>query len=298
MSKDTDSPGTEFKIAAAGPAVTLVLASCCTAIGIAAAGADEFWDAVRLDPPTQHLRGARVVALAGEINLLVLVFNLIPAFPLDGGRIARAIAWQLTGDRNRATRFAADVGRGFSYLLIGFGLVLVVLGGGDFWHRHLVGAHRASCSASRRAATRCSREFSSRIDGISVADVMDAEPGHDPRGHQRRARLRRVLPALPLAVVPGRRRRRPLPRPAGPRGRRGRPEPSRPRRRSARCSSSTPPGSAAGPRRRAARVAARQRAAAPPRRAGGRRRRRAAARRGHRRPGRPRAPRRAPRPPG
>ena len=60
-----------------------------------------------------------MVAWLAEINVLVLVFNLIPAFPLDGGRIARAIAWRLTGDRNRATRFAANLGRGFSYLLIG-----------------------------------------------------------------------------------------------------------------------------------------------------------------------------------
>ena len=63
-----------------------------------------------------------MIAWLAEINVLVLVFNLIPAFPLDGGRIARAIAWRLTGDRNRATRFAANLGRGFSYLLIGVGL--------------------------------------------------------------------------------------------------------------------------------------------------------------------------------
>ena len=65
--------------------------------------------------------------------MLVLVFNLIPAFPLDGGRIARAIAWRLTGDRNRATRFAADLGRGFSYLLIGFGLLLMSAAARTSW---------------------------------------------------------------------------------------------------------------------------------------------------------------------
>ena len=47
------------------------------------------------------------------MNLLLLLFNLVPAFPLDGGRIARAAAWKLTGDRHRATRFAARIGIGF-----------------------------------------------------------------------------------------------------------------------------------------------------------------------------------------
>ena len=45
------------------------------------------------------------------INVILLVFNLVPAFPLDGGRIARAIAWKITGNRNTATRFAARMGR-------------------------------------------------------------------------------------------------------------------------------------------------------------------------------------------
>ena len=58
----------------------------------------------------------------------MLVFNLLPAFPLDGGRIARAIAWRSTGDRNRATRFAAVLGRGFAYVFIALGLLLALAG--------------------------------------------------------------------------------------------------------------------------------------------------------------------------
>ena len=69
-----------------------------------------------------------MVAWLASINVLVLVFNLIPAFPLDGGRIARAIAWRLTGDRNRATRFAATLGQGFAYLFIAIGILLLVQG--------------------------------------------------------------------------------------------------------------------------------------------------------------------------
>ena len=62
------------------------------------------------------------------MNVVLLVFNLIPAFPLDGGRIARAVVWALTGDRNRATRVAGRVGEGFAYLLIGVGIFLAASG--------------------------------------------------------------------------------------------------------------------------------------------------------------------------
>ena len=55
-----------------------------------------------------------MIGWLASINLLVLVFNLLPAFPMDGGRVARAIAWWRTGDRNSATRFAAGLGRVFA----------------------------------------------------------------------------------------------------------------------------------------------------------------------------------------
>ena len=173
MSKDSDSPGTEFKIAAAGPAVTLVLAALCTAVGIAAAGAGAFWEAVRLDSDADISGLLAMVAWLAEINVLVLVFNLIPAFPLDGGRIARAIAWRVTGDRNRATRFAANLGRGFSYLLIGFGLVLAVQGYviSGIWMA-LIGFILGQSARGYAMQS----EFSSKIGGISVADVMDSDP--------------------------------------------------------------------------------------------------------------------------
>ena len=106
MSKDTESAGAEFKIAAAGPAVTAVIALACCGVGIAIAGGEEFFKAMRVIDTADTSGVLALVAWLASINLLVLIFNLIPAFPLDGGRIARAIAWRLTGDRNRATRFA------------------------------------------------------------------------------------------------------------------------------------------------------------------------------------------------
>ena len=78
-----------------------------------------------------------MVVWLGSINLLVLVFNLVPAFPLDGGRIARAIAWWRTGSRNTGTRFAATLGEWFGLFLIlaGLGYFLVYLGDvlGGIW---------------------------------------------------------------------------------------------------------------------------------------------------------------------
>ena len=63
-----------------------------------------------------------MIAWLASINALVLVFNLLPAFPMDGGRVARAIAWWRTGDRTSATRFAANLGRLLAYLIMAGGL--------------------------------------------------------------------------------------------------------------------------------------------------------------------------------
>ena len=57
------------------------------------------------------------------INAVILVFNLIPAFPLDGGRVARALLWRHWGDLRRATQTAARLGRYFGFLLIALGVL-------------------------------------------------------------------------------------------------------------------------------------------------------------------------------
>lgn len=172
MSRDTESPGAEFRIAVAGPVVTLLIAIGCFAAGFAIGG-DEFYEAMLFDEGTGASAALAVLGWIATVNVFVLVFNLIPAFPLDGGRIARAIAWRINGDRARATRFAATLGQGFSYLFIGIGLYLVILGDviGGIWLA-LVGFILGS--AARGAVVQT--ELSSRIEGITVADVMDAEP--------------------------------------------------------------------------------------------------------------------------
>jgi Zn-dependent protease/CBS domain-containing protein len=109
------TPGADFRIAVVGPLVSLALAGLFTILQPAVAGASPL------------LALARYLAY---INLALALFNLIPGFPLDGGRGLRAIVWGLTGDFQRATRIAASVGRGFAFVFIFVGTWQVF--GGNF----------------------------------------------------------------------------------------------------------------------------------------------------------------------
>ena len=174
LQRDSQSAGVEFRVAAAGPAVTLVIAVAAMGGGIGFAGSErEFFEAMRVSDGADVSGILAVIAWLASLNVIVLVFNLIPAFPLDGGRILRAAAWRVTGDRAKATRFAAITGQGFSYLFIAAGLLLLLAGSivGGIWLAltgFLLG------SAARGTVRRT--EFESRIEGLSVADVMDSEP--------------------------------------------------------------------------------------------------------------------------
>jgi Zn-dependent protease/CBS domain-containing protein len=107
------NPGAEFRIAIAGPLVTVVLSGGFALLALA--GLPSAVDGV--------------AAWLGYINLTLLVFNLIPALPLDGGRVLRAALWRARGDLGWATRVAADVGRGFGYLFIALGVLMFIVEG-------------------------------------------------------------------------------------------------------------------------------------------------------------------------
>jgi Zn-dependent protease len=172
MERDTDSPGVEFKVAIAGPLVTLLIAGTCFGIGTLIANADDVFQTTSFDNAATD-DAVAVLGWLAFVNFWLLIFNLIPGFPLDGGRIARAIAWWRTGDRNRATRFAARLGRGFAYVMIAIGAVLFVQGSvvSGVWLAFIgIFLNQAARSAEVQSA------ISGRIAGLRVADVMDAEP--------------------------------------------------------------------------------------------------------------------------
>jgi len=171
LSRDSQSPGEEFRIAAAGPAVTLLITILATA-GVALLSHPDW--SVNLFADSDD--STPVLALLGWLALVnggLLVFNLVPGFPLDGGRIARAIAWKVTGDRHRATRLAGRLGQGFAYILIGLGLFLLATGdAADGIWLAILGWF---LSQGARGAV-VSSQFAERIEGVTAADLMDDEP--------------------------------------------------------------------------------------------------------------------------
>ncbi len=172
MSRDTDSAGAEFRIAAAGPLVTLVLLGIFLGLSALVQNGAAL-DVARLAGDAEASPVLALLGFLATLNLFLFVFNLIPAFPLDGGRIARSIAWALTRDRNRATRIAGRLGEGLAYVLIGIGIFLAARGHlfNGLWLA-LIGWFIAQ--SARAAVT--STAFTERIDGITVADIMDAQP--------------------------------------------------------------------------------------------------------------------------
>ncbi len=118
MSSEPPSAKAEFWVAIAGPIVSVIVAAVC--YGMSVAG-------VAMAGP---LPVTAVLWYLGLINAVVVVFNLIPAFPLDGGRVLRSILWAAQGSLRRATRVTSAIGSGFGLFLILFGILSIV--GGNF----------------------------------------------------------------------------------------------------------------------------------------------------------------------
>jgi Zn-dependent protease len=172
--RDSETPGEEFRVAAAGPAVTLLLCVLFTGAGLALLdGTEGLLDAASFQTESGSMVEV-IIAFTALANAALFVLNMVPAFPLDGGRIARAFAWQLSGDRHKATKFAAYMGQGFATLMIGYGVFRLVSGGdpisGLWWivlGWMIGGAARAAIAQSA---------FATRLAGITAGDIMDSEP--------------------------------------------------------------------------------------------------------------------------
>lgn len=157
------SAGAEFRIAIAGPLVTLAVAGLCLGLS-----------AVPGVPVTVEL----LAGWLGGVSVALLVFNLLPALPLDGGRVLRSALWARSGDFSAATRRAGALGEFFGRFLIFGGLALFILAGpGGLWLA-LIGWFVLS-AAQAEMAIGVAYEL---LAGLSVADAMVRHPASAPAG--------------------------------------------------------------------------------------------------------------------
>lgn len=140
VEREPKRPAAELWMAIVGPVTSLVIGIFALVLGnVLGATAFAGSSTDELMAPMRHLGPLSTLLLwLGPVNVLLALFNLIPGFPLDGGRVLRALLWWITGSFLRATRWASRVGQFFSWLLIAVGLSMLlgaavpVLGGGVF----------------------------------------------------------------------------------------------------------------------------------------------------------------------
>ncbi|HEY5025043.1 MAG TPA: site-2 protease family protein [Acidimicrobiales bacterium] len=160
LESEARSPGADFTIAAVGPGMSVALAGAFAAAQLL------------LERAGSHGLVVGVCSWLWQINLLLAGFNLIPAAPLDGGRILRAGLWKATGNRARASMMAARAGSGFGIVLIGLGLFEFATGSPiGLWSAvlgwFLLGAARAEGAAAMTVGA---------VDHNPVGSIMVLHP--------------------------------------------------------------------------------------------------------------------------
>ena len=171
ITKEASTARDEFLIAVVGPVTSLVLAGL-------------FWLLGQLLPPDSAV--AAVTSYLAFTNLLLAGFNIVPGFPLDGGRVLRSIVWGATGNLPRATRIASYVGQAVAFGMIAWG-VSRLLGGdvfGGLWTAFIGWFLNSGAEASRQQQT-----VRAVLGGVPVTAMMDTSPA-GRRTLSQRARLR------------------------------------------------------------------------------------------------------------
>ena len=160
LTAEPPTPRSEFLLSIAGPLTSLLLAGLFSLLH-AAAG-------------TGPSEVGAVLGYLASVNLILALFNLIPAFPLDGGRVLRSIVWGITGSMTRATRLATQVSRVVAYLLIAGGLLEALVFGqlvSGLWLAFIGWFLSTSATASSQQAV-----LDQVLRGVDVRDVMDQAP--------------------------------------------------------------------------------------------------------------------------
>jgi Zn-dependent protease/predicted transcriptional regulator len=159
---EADKPRDEAAIAVAGPAVSLGIGALLIAVAAVASSSPE---------PMAQVVAAVAVVLAA-LNLLLGGVNLLPAYPLDAGRLVRALVWARTGDERRGAKAAATTGRFAGWVLVGAGLVLIVLGRQS--DGLMLGISGWALSSASRGITR-RLAVQELLQDVRVGDVMERD---------------------------------------------------------------------------------------------------------------------------
>ncbi len=189
---EASNPGMDFRIAAVGPAISLALGAGFTVTSWVLSGAQA----------PELVTG--VVSYLGVINILLAVFNLIPAAPLDGGRILRSALWAWRGDRAEAQIWAARAGRVFGFMLVALGVfgVFAGTGGGLWWV--LIGLFIITMASVEENYARTSAVLGGlRARDIMTSDPDTADPGHSVADFVRDVVMARRHSAFPLVDPSG-----------------------------------------------------------------------------------------------
>jgi Zn-dependent protease/CBS domain-containing protein len=170
IEREPDRPATEFLIGIVGPLTSAMVGVACLGLAWALG-----WNPAT-DPSTPPLA---VLVWLGYINFGLAVFNMVPGYPLDGGRVLRALAWWVTGDAARATRLAARAGQATAYVFIAFGVLRFFAGAGlgGLWIAFIGWFLLSAAGASYGRL-----ETMERLRGLRVADVMARDCGVVPAG--------------------------------------------------------------------------------------------------------------------
>ena len=163
IEKEAADAKTEFWMGIVGPITSLVIGIICLGLALALGWAPP-------DFPERPLPA--MLMWLGYINIVLAIFNMIPGFPLDGGRVLRAIAWWITGDAKRASTIAASVGQFIAFGLIVFG-VLRFFGGAGFGGLWIAFIGWFLLSASRESYAQVA--ITEGLRRVRVADVMSRD---------------------------------------------------------------------------------------------------------------------------
>ena len=173
MDREPATPAEDFAIAVAGPLATVAVILVCVAVDFALVGGHRLVDAIELQPGIQITPVLLALSWLIPVNVLLLAFNLLPAFPLDGGRIARSAIWRVTGDMRRGTVASARLGQLLALAMVGFGVYLFAAVR-SFSALYTFALAWILYSSARGAIARSALD--ERVDGVCVADIMDTQP--------------------------------------------------------------------------------------------------------------------------